>query len=795
MRGDAVHSPPITGLAVLLALGVCACTLGGSLLTGDTERLASIWPANALVLSALMLRPRGSWGVLPLSGALGNWAGNLLLGDGSIQASALAAANLAEIAIAATAMRMLHGDESAVLSRRWLFNLGVVAALACAVSATAASFALEGMGREFFDRWLTYFPAHLIGAVTLAPVLVALATEVPGSAALRSLGKLPFIAVLTATVTLLIFLPMPAPLLFLVFPVLTFAAFRAGVPGAATSLFVFTVLATALTLRGYGPIALTGGGERMQMLFLQGLILTATLTTLPIGLALADRKAAFLRQAELAAEAVAASSAKSRFLANMSHEIRTPLNGVLGFAELLQTAKLDAEQAHQAAMIHSSAEALLRLLNDILDLSKIEAGQLTCLAEPVNLAARLNDCAALIAPVAEAKELEVAFEPSPGLPAWIESDNLRLRQIMLNLLGNAVKFSERGRVRIGAARQGDSVRITVSDEGIGIAPERQARIFDEFVQADETTARDYGGSGLGLAISRRLAHRLGGELSLWSVPGEGTTLYLDLPVKEVAPPPAPAVSVARPDTGYGRRARILLAEDFELNREVVSMMLTRLGHQHDLAFDGQDALAKIDHSLFTGEYYDLILMDARMPRIDGLEATRRLRACGRYAGTPIVGLTANVFVEDVAACLAAGMDTVLHKPVRIEELRVTIESLLAATAASAPAADCEPAPAAEPAAQPAQADLNPAQSLASRYAEQRAEMLERINALVGGGDFAPEVLEEIVDLAHKLAGSAGMFGDPATGDLAYALEECVRGFAAGGEGAILQAAAALQRAA
>lgn len=784
----------VAQLAVLLAAAVCACTVAGTFLTAEAERLASIWPSNALVLGALLLRPHRDWGAALAGGALGNLVGNQILGDGAVQASWLAAANLAEIAIAATAMRMLHGEDRAALSRRWLFHLGTCATLACAASATIASLALEGMGGGFADHWLTYFPSHLIGAITLVPVIIALAGELPGSRALRGVGQLPLIVALTAAISCIIFIQLPTSSLFLIFPVLTFAAFRAGVPGAATSLFVFNVLATAFTLHDLGPVTMVGGGGRAQMLFLQGLILTATLTTLPVGLALADRKAAFVRQAVLADEALAASSAKSRFLANMSHEIRTPLTGVLGFTELLQTAKLDAEQAHQAAMIHSSAEALLSLLNDILDLSKIEAGQMRCLAEPVNLVARLNDCAALVAPVAEAKGLKVAFEPSPGLPEWMEGDNLRLRQIMLNLLGNAVKFSEHGRIRIGAARQGNGVRITVTDEGIGISPDRQAQIFDEFVQAEDTTARDHGGSGLGLSISRRLAHILGGDLSLWSAPGEGTTLYLDLPVKEVAPPPTPLAPAAR-QTGYGRSARILLAEDFELNREVVGMMLDRLGHTHDAAFDGQDALARIDQSLFTGEHYDIILMDARMPRIDGLEATRRLRASERYARTPIIGLTANVFVEDVAACLAAGMDTVLHKPVRIEELRVAIESMLVSSENAVLDLDCETLGEVETPKTTETVLPPPIKGMAFRYAEQRATMLARINALVGSGNFPPAILDEIVDLAHKLAGSAGMFGDPATGDLAYALEECVRGFAAGGEEAIRHAAAALQQAA
>ncbi|GMM92575.1 ATP-binding protein [Qipengyuania sp. MTN3-11] len=773
--------------AVAIALALAAAnylsTVAGYFLRLDAERLASIFPANALTLGVVLMRPRSQWVALLAGGVFGNAMGNLTLGDMPLQALSLALTNLIEVAIAATAMHALHGSDLHILSKRWLAHLAAVAALACAVSATLASFILHAAG-SYFDHWLTYYPAHLIGVLTLVPIVIGLATEWPRGTALRSAARLPLVAVLTVAVSLFIFNQGAQPLLFLVFPILVFAAFRAEVPGAALALFLFTVIATGFTLREMGPVMMIEGGERSRILFLQGLILTATLTTLPIGLALAERKTAFVRQAELAEQARSANLAKSRFLANMSHEIRTPLNGVLGFAELLEGGQLDAKQAHQAAMIRTSAQALLSLLNDILDLSKIEAGEMRTIAESVNLLARMRDCAELIGPVAEAKGLRVAIEPAENLPEWIEGDNLRLRQILLNLLGNAVKFSEEGTIRIGAARQGERIRISVSDQGIGIAPARQREIFEEFVQADATTARDFGGSGLGLAISRRLANLLGGEVNLWSAPGEGTVVYLDLPYREIEAPTAPAPASGAPDIET-KKARILLVEDFELNREVIGAMLERIGHECLEAFDGQDAMAKIDLSLFTGKYFDLILMDARMPRIDGLEATRRLRACGRYAKTPIIGLTANVFAEDVEACLEAGMDRVLHKPVRIDELRDAIAAALQSPVDRSESCEIKPA-GKEPTAR---------EALTARYVEQRAAMLARISELIDAGDFSEANREEIVGIAHKLAGSAGMFGDPVTGDLAYVLEECVRGFSQGDEEPIREAAAALARAA
>lgn len=234
----------------------------------------------------------------------------------------------------------------------------------------------------------------------------------------------------------------------------------------------------------------------------------------------------------------------------------------------------------------------------------------------------------------------------------------------------------------------------------------------------------------------------------------------------------------------GAPARVLLAAELPLDREAVGAMLDTLGHRHDTAADGPEALARIDHALVTGQPYDLVLMDARMAATGGLEAVRRLRAFGGHARTPIVGLTPDILAQNAAGGFAAGVDVVLHQPLRIEELRVAIEALQASAPAEPAAAGDEPAP-------------KPAPSLGqkSRYAQRRADMLDRINALVGGGDFAPDVLEEIVGLARRLAELARECGDPATGDLAYALEECVSGFAAGGESALRQAAAALRRAA
>ncbi|MCJ8190768.1 PAS domain-containing hybrid sensor histidine kinase/response regulator [Sphingomicrobium aestuariivivum] len=378
-----------------------------------------------------------------------------------------------------------------------------------------------------------------------------------------------------------------------------------------------------------------------------------------------------------------AAAAKSHFLANMSHEIRTPMNGVLGFTELLLAEPLTEKQHRHVQLIHDSGTSMLQLLNDILDISKIEAGRLELLHEPVDLRAKIHACVDIMRAAAEAKGLELEVDCDPAIPDFMEGDRLRVRQILLNLLGNAVKFTEKGSIRVAARRcggdDGPRVEIAVIDSGIGIPEGKQKQIFDTFDQGASTTARDFGGSGLGLAISRRLADAMGGRLKVESAQGEGSTFTIDLPLVERASPHGVTPMRAARDEQFGD-ARLLVVEDNEVNQMLATAMCEQLGVACDLAADGLEAVDAIEQAAREGRPYGLVLMDLQMPHLGGIDATKRLRRLGHGAESlPIIALTANAFAEDVEECLAAGMQAHLTKPVKLEQLQAMIAQHLSPT--------------------------------------------------------------------------------------------------------------------
>jgi len=373
-----------------------------------------------------------------------------------------------------------------------------------------------------------------------------------------------------------------------------------------------------------------------------------------------------------AEQAEADSRAKSGFLAMMSHEIRTPMNGVLGLASTLLETKLDTEQRHAVSTIRDSADNLQRILNDILDLSKLQAGKFEFEAIDFSPSALVNAITSIVAMNAKDKGLAVAVEIDPRLPPALRGDAARLRQVLLNLAFNAVKFTERGSVTISViCRDRDdnsaTVEWCVSDTGIGIEPDRVGRLFSEFAQADASINRRFGGTGLGLAISRRIVEQMGGAIEVSSVAGEGSTFRFSLSMpwsdKVISDQRTERVGAddlkARIAT-LGRPLRILIAEDDATNRLVVSKMLKEFAAETRIVVDGVQAVAACSE-----QDYDLVLMDVRMPEMDGLAATRAIRARGgRLAAFPIIALTANAFPDDVKQCRDAGMSDFLSKPLR-----------------------------------------------------------------------------------------------------------------------------------
>ncbi len=372
--------------------------------------------------------------------------------------------------------------------------------------------------------------------------------------------------------------------------------------------------------------------------------------------------------------AQAASQAKSRFLANVSHEIRTPMNGIMGMVQLLRDTSIREDQTDYIDTIQDSCELLVTVINDILDLSSIEAGQMKLEAKEVDLKNFLRGLASLAAPTVESRGLEFVCDIDERLPGVICIDPSRLKQVLLNLLVNASKFTERGSVtmRVMAlerSKKQAQIRFEVADTGIGIAPDMQEKVFEPFVQVESAQKQRKGGTGLGLSISRRLVQLMGGIMDLQSQEGHGSTFgfSISVPVIDIAVPAGRQTAQLNHRIGESHPLRILVAEDNGVNQKVALMILRKMGYAPDLAANGEEAL-----SLCAKNRYDLILMDVQMPVMDGLVATRKIRASKGGTHPRIVALTAHALAEDVRNCTEAGMDAHLPKPLNVPLLECTL---------------------------------------------------------------------------------------------------------------------------
>ncbi len=484
-----------------------------------------------------------------------------------------------------------------------------------------------------------------------------------------------------------------------------------------------------------------------------------------------------------------ASAAKSHFLAMMSHELRTPMTGVLGMADLLMMSGLTGEQTELTELLVRSARALLDLLNDILDFSKIEAGQLEIESTPFRLNDVISDIKTLFGTVAADKGLSLEARLPPTYWNRVIGDPKRLRQVLSNLIGNAVKFTAQGNIILTLTQERAEVgglwlRFSIADTGIGMSADDIERLFRPFMQADVSTARKYGGTGLGLAICKRLVTAMGGDIRAESMPGQGSVFSFSVHVGHdrlgdgaapapvvVAEPPAPLVPVAAAEA-----CRILLAEDSETSRRLITMMLTRLGHTVDAAENGAEAVARVKVGT-----YDIVLMDMQMPVMDGPDATREIRKMGgAYATLPVIALTADVIADNRATYFAAGVNAIVAKPVDWAQLEAEMARLVAAAGGPGAAPPLQAVSVAAGVAPPSEPDLLDDGMISglidalgeeifapmiTTFRANMAQYCDDLAAAVAAGD-----LRKTKRTAHALKGLCAQFGAPRASDLAKFIE-------------------------
>jgi signal transduction histidine kinase/AmiR/NasT family two-component response regulator len=644
----------------------------------------AVWLSNGILVAALLqLHRRPAMAVLTACFTI-NLFSNIIRGDVGILLWLNALMNLGEACLCAFLARRVCGAALDMRRPKRLLAFAVLAAAPAVAVTTAIGFGLvmlvsgTGLSTGLGFKIYSFYMVELLGLLLVTPILllVARAHRFQGmtrASAPEAIG----LVLLMLAITTVTFWQNNAPIAFLTFPPMLLISLRLSPTKTAMALIMLTVITGVATLTGNGPVHLTqlpdvpgleGVSPMLRRLGVYNLYLLAMVATvLPISTVMTERRRleAQLRARTLAAQdarrnAEEAAAARSRFLAMMSHEMRTPLNGVAGFADVLAARPgLDAEAVRQARQIRASSDGLLMLVEDILDFAR---GDDALTNEPLDLAEVARETVTASLGAALARGLTIHIDDRLPAQARFTADRRALRQALHPLIANAVKFTDRGEIIVRLDRAGDGVCIQVSDTGCGIDPSILPELFEAFAQGDASIRRSHSGAGLGLAVAARHVRRMGGRIEVDSRQGEGSTFTLHLPfarAADVAAEGRPTEDDAAPADDAGRAPCVLVVDDHPVNREVARIMLEAFGCDVVEVSDGQQALDAV-----AGQPFDLVLMDVRMPHMDGLEATRRIRAMpGPASALAIVAMTADAMPEDVNRCLAAGMNAHMAKPI------------------------------------------------------------------------------------------------------------------------------------
>ena len=662
-----------------------------------------MWPAAGVAflwLAGTWASHRGRYVAFVLLFAV-TVVGNVATGTAGSLALAFGAANVVQTAVACAVFARWRGGRWGMRRTDDLWALLVAAMVASVASAAIGPVAVWGLTDAAWPvdpaAWALRNGTSTIVVAGLGLRLLTAAQRRAAVNALDRTGEFVAVTLLAGGVYLVAFgMTTGVPLAFMVVPLSVWVALRYDTTLAALhGLFVGAAL-IGLTLAGHGPFALQD--PQVRVMLAQAFIGVVSALTLVLALHRDERQQLLeeRRQAEIALRsardaALEASNTKTAFLANMSHEIRTPMNGVIGMTELLLDTPLDDRQRSFAEQARGSAQALLQIINDILDVTRIESGKLQFEQLAFSLKGALEDVHALLALQASSKDVDLLVQIDEDVPATLCGDPLRVRQVLTNLVGNAVKFTDRGQVVVTASVQSRStdrvmVTIQVRDTGVGIEPELLPRLFAPFSQADASTTRRFGGTGLGLAIVRQLTELMGGQVAASSQPGRGSTFTVTLPfallsdTARTSPRPTglPSTIESREAAKSARDATlpVLVAEDNPVNQIVAVELLRKRGLKVELAENGHDAVTKAAE-----RDYAAIFMDCQMPELDGYAATEAIRRHGNTV--PIIALTAHAMGGDKEKCLAAGMDDYLAKPLHAAHLDAAIERWIGVRSATA----------------------------------------------------------------------------------------------------------------